>query len=91
LRPPVPLEILRFGSELTLASLAPAALRDVPLSPDGNLIADYQGPIGDPAALAARLSATPGLIEHGLFPPQMVSDVLIAREDGVEHRLGARR
>lgn len=87
LRPPVPLEILAFGAETTLAALAPARWRaDVPLSPDGNRIADYLGEVGDPQQLAQRLSDTPGLVEHGLFPPWMVSDVLIASEDGVEHR-----
>jgi ribose 5-phosphate isomerase A len=78
LRPPVPLELLVFGIAETLAALAPARLRDVPPSPDGNLIADYLGEIGDPAALAARLSATPGMVEHGLFPPALVHDVLVA-------------
>lgn len=91
LRAPVPLEILRFGAHLTLAAAGPAQLRDVPLSPDRGLIADYIGPIEDQAALAARLSATPGLVEHGLFAPQMVSDILIGRDDGVEHRPGGKR
>jgi len=78
LRPPVPLEILRFGVEATLAALHPAELRDAPPSPDGNLIADYLGPIGDPEALAGRLSAAPGVVEHGLFPPELVSGVIVA-------------
>ncbi len=79
LGPPVPLELLAFGMEVTLAAVAPAALRDVPPSPDGNPIADYLGPVGEPAVLAARLSATPGIVEHGLFPPGLVGDVLVAR------------
>src|SRR5438132_13812276 len=54
LHPPVPLELLSFGLEAILAALSPSRLRDVPPSPDGNRIADYFGPIGDPAALAAR-------------------------------------
>ena len=88
LTPPVPLEILCFGAELTLIAAGPARWRDVPLSPDGNRIADYLGEIGEPAALAARLAATPGVVEHGLFASQMVSDVLIATADGrVEHRV----
>jgi ribose 5-phosphate isomerase A len=86
LGPPVPLEILRFGAETVLAALAPARWRDVPASPDGNRIADYLGEVGDPDALAVRLSATPGVVEHGLFPASMVSDVLIAGPDGIEHR-----
>jgi ribose 5-phosphate isomerase A len=83
---PVPLEILRFGACITLHALDPARLRDAPPSPDGNLIADYLGPVGDPAALSARLSATPGVVEHGLFAPELVSDVIVGGEDGVEHR-----
>jgi ribose 5-phosphate isomerase A len=87
LRPPVPLEILRFGVHTTLASLGTAIPRDVPPSPDGNLIADYVGPVENPRTLAERLSCTPGVVEHGLFAPEMVSDILIARPDGVEHRV----
>jgi ribose 5-phosphate isomerase A len=77
LRAPVPLELLRFGLAATLHRLAPVELRDVPPSPDGNVIADYTGEIGDPRVLAARLSAEPGLVEHGLFPPELVSDVIV--------------
>jgi ribose 5-phosphate isomerase A len=84
--PPVPLELLEFGVSATLATLAPAELRDVPRSPDGNLIADYLGPVDDAAALAARLSAMPGVVEHGLFPPSLVSDVLVAHGSEVERR-----
>ncbi len=87
LRPPVPLEILRFGVHTTLASLGNAIPRDVPPSPDGNPIADYVGPVENPRILAERLSCTPGVVEHGLFAPEMVTDILIARPDGVEHRV----
>jgi ribose 5-phosphate isomerase A len=83
---PVPVEILRFGAHATLSAIAPARLREVPPSPDGNLIADYLGPVEDPERLSAWLSATPGLVEHGLFAPSLVSDILIAGADGVEHR-----
>ncbi len=83
---PVPLEILRFGASSTLRALDPARLRDVPPSPDGNLIADYLGPVEDPAALSARLSATPGVVEHGLFAPGLVSDIIIGGDQGVNHR-----
>jgi ribose 5-phosphate isomerase A len=83
LRPPVPLEILAFGSQATLDALAPASLRDVTPSPDGNLIADYHGPVEDPRALACRLSSTPGVVEHGLFPPDLVADILVAEGERV--------
>jgi ribose 5-phosphate isomerase A len=80
---PVPLELLDFGLASTLAAVAPARLRDVPLSPDGGLIADYVGAIDDPAALAAHLSAQPGVVEHGLFAPEMTSEIIVARDDGL--------
>ncbi len=81
---PVPLELLTFGIEHTLELLAPARLRDAPPSPDGGLIADYMGDVGDPAELAARLDATPGLVGHGLFGPELVSLVLVGEEGGAE-------
>ena len=77
LSPPVPLELFAFGLASTLSRLGPdVVLRDVPLSPDGGVIADYRGEIGGPAALATRLEADPGICSHGLFPPDMVSEVL---------------
>lgn len=85
--PPIPLELMAFGLASVLRALGPSAVRDVPRSPDGGVIADYLGPVQDPAALAARFDSTPGVVEHGLFPPQMVSEILIGRADGsVERR-----
>jgi ribose 5-phosphate isomerase A len=87
LGPPVPLELLPFGMPATLRALGAAEIRaGAPPSPDGGVIADFNGPFEDPAALAARLDAMPGVIEHGLFPAEMVSDVLVARGESVEHR-----
>jgi len=86
LSPPVPLEILRFGGEHTLQLCAPAQWRDVPPSPDGNRIADYRGDIGDPAYLAERLADVPGVVEHGLFPPSMVHEILVGTETGVDRQ-----
>ena len=84
---PVPLELLRFGLAATLAELEHADVRaEADASPDGGVIADWRGPVGDPAALAAELAATPGVIDHGLFPPQMVADILIAHGHEVAHR-----
>src|SRR5579863_8398431 len=79
LHSPIPLELLSFGLHATMRRVTPVSLRDVPLSPDGGLIADYHGPVDDPAALAARLSATPGVVDHGLFPPQMVAMAFVGR------------
>jgi len=81
---PVPLELLSFGLRATMRRVAPVSLRDVPLSPDSGVIADYHGPADDPAALAAWLSSTPGVVEHGLFPPEMVATVLVGRGESVE-------
>jgi ribose 5-phosphate isomerase A len=85
--PPVPLELLPFGVRATLRALGPAELRDVPPSPDGGVIADYLGPVEDPADLADRLAAVPGVVEHGLFPPELVSEILVARDGQVERIL----
>jgi ribose 5-phosphate isomerase A len=84
LRGPIPLELLAFGLPATLRRLRPITLRDAPRSPDGGVIADYQGPFDDPAALAAWLEATPGVVAHGLFSPALVSEAFIARGDAVE-------
>ncbi len=81
---PVPLELIAFGLRSTLARLGPEVeLRDVPHSPDGGVIADYKGEIGDVAALVARLEADPGISSHGLFPPDMVSEVLVGEGNAV--------
>ena len=102
LEPPVPLEVMRFGVHSTLRALVQARLRLPPSdaespisrrsqqSPDGGLLADYLGSVGDPRELSARLSATPGVVEHGLFAPEMVSVILIASDSGVERRPGAK-
>jgi ribose 5-phosphate isomerase A len=84
LTPPIPLELLDFGLAATLARLGHVRLRDVPRSPDGGVIADYMEPFDDPEALAARLSMTTGVVEHGLFAPELVSQVLVARGAEVE-------
>lgn len=84
LHSPVPLELLSFGLRATMRRVAPVSLRDVALSPDAGVIADYHGPVDNPAALAVQLSATPGVIEHGLFPPELVATVLVARGEAVD-------
>jgi ribose 5-phosphate isomerase A len=82
---PAPLELFAFGLRSTLARLGESVeLRDVPRSPDDGVIADYLGEIGDPAELAARLEADPGVAAHGLFPPDLISEVFVARGTEVE-------
>ena len=77
LHAPVPLELLAFGLESTLARLGPARVRPEPASPDGGVLAEYLGVIEDPRELAAWFANTPGVIEHGLFAPELVSDVYV--------------
>ncbi len=83
---PVPLELLEFGLSSTISLLGEAQLRDLPRSPDGGVLAFWRGDLTDPAAAAAFLSSVPGVVDHGLFPPSMVSDVIIARGPEIEHR-----
>ncbi len=69
LRPPVPLELVPYGVA-TLRAVGGSVLRpNTPRTADGGLIADYAGPVENPARLAERLSQIPGVVEHGLFPP----------------------
>ena len=84
IRAPIPVEVLPYGAPATLAALARAVPRDAPPSPDGGLIADHHGEVDDPEAVAARLSATPGVVDHGLFAPSLVTMVLVGRGGGVD-------
>jgi ribose 5-phosphate isomerase A len=85
IRPPIPLELLGYGLAATLEALgADVVLRDAPPTPDGGAIADWVGPFESPAALKELLSTTPGVVEHGLFAPALVSEVLVGRGDTVE-------
>jgi len=88
--PPIPLELLRFGLPATLrrlGELGPVAVREAPPTPDDGVVADFLGPVDDPAELAAALEAVPGVVEHGLFPPELVSEVLVGSADGSVRRL----
>jgi ribose 5-phosphate isomerase A len=86
LGPPVPLELLEFGLVATLHRLGQAVLRDAARSPDGGVIADYVGEFDDPAELSAFLSGTVGIVEHGIFPPSLVTEVIVANGGVVETR-----
>ncbi|MCY3833636.1 MAG: ribose-5-phosphate isomerase RpiA [Chloroflexi bacterium] len=89
----VPVEVIPFGWESQAAYLqfigARPALRldgESPFKTDqGNHILDAAfGPIADPAALDATLSARAGIVEHGLFI-NMTRDVVVASSDGLQH------
>ena len=90
---PVPIEVLpdahtivansvrSHGGEPTLRD---ATNKDGPVVTDnGNLVCDVDfGRIGEPASLAAQLSAIPGVVEHGLFVDYTTA-VSVGRSDGV--------
>lgn len=85
-----------FGTPLEVLDFAPATVagwvRDLGAaevttredrSDSGNLLMDARfGAIEDPVALAARLSAVPGIVDHGIFPGHLVERVIIAGNDG---------
>lgn len=85
--PPVPVELLEYGLAATLRRLGSVSLRDAARSPDGGVIADYTAEFDDPEELSALLSGTVGVVEHGLFPPSLVTEVIVANGGAVEtHR-----
>ncbi len=89
LGPPVPLEVLSFGLSSTLRRLAavgPVRRRDGPRSPDGGAICDYLGPVGDPRSLARKMQGVLGVVEHGLFPPELVTEIVVGRGASVDLR-----
>jgi ribose 5-phosphate isomerase A len=86
---PIPLELSAYGLSSTLRrvheALGPVEIRsDTPPSPDGGVIADLLSDVHDPAELAASLATIPGIVDHGLFPAEMVSEVIIGRGDTAE-------
>jgi ribose 5-phosphate isomerase A len=87
LHPPVPLELMAFGLDAVCRDLPGVELRrQAPLTPDGGVLADYLGPVDDPERLSARFDATVGVVDHGIFPPSMVSSVLVGRGGQVDER-----
>lgn len=82
--PPVPLELSSFGLAATMRALGDVRRRNAPPTPDHGVLADYWGPLGDLAEVAALLSDVPGVVQHGLFPPTMVDSIIIGTPHGVE-------
>lgn len=84
--PSVSREIRRLGGE---PALRMGEKKDGPVVTDQGLWvidAAFASGIDDPAALAAALSETPGVLDHGLFLG-MATDVLIGEADGsTRHR-----
>ena len=91
LRPPVPLEVMTFGLASTmrlLSDLGPVRRHDGATTPDGNVLVEFEGDTGDPARLSGALDAVPGVVGHGLFPPHLVTEVLVGRADGRVQLIG---
>jgi ribose 5-phosphate isomerase A len=86
LHPPVPLELMSFGLDVVRRVIPGIELREAPRTPDGGVLADFHGDVDDPERLSALFAATPGIVSHGLFPPSMVSEVVIGQGDQVEVR-----
>lgn len=88
----VPIEIVQFGMErtlTTLASLGGAWTLRKARSDNDNLLADgrFDLPIEDPEGLAAQLDAVPGVVGHGLFLG-MTDLLLVGHPDGsIEERV----
>jgi ribose 5-phosphate isomerase A len=78
LHAPIPLELRPFGLRATLRELGSVTLRDVGPSPDGGVLADYHGDVNSARELAERFETTPGVSAHGLFAPELVSEIIVA-------------
>jgi ribose 5-phosphate isomerase A len=98
LRYPLPIEIVRFGWEITAERVA--AVLDTPVlrtnagdpfvTEEGHLLLDTPlGPVDDLRALAVSLWAIPGVVEHGLFL-DCARAVVLGRPDGTTEILGQR-
>jgi len=90
---PVPMEVLPFAARLVERRLKEMGgkpvlrlgkMKDGPVITDnGNFVMDVDfGAIVDPAALAAKISPIPGVVEHGIF--DNLDKLYLARADGVE-------
>lgn len=93
---PIPVEVMPFAWRLVQRSLEqlggrgglrPNAAGDgLAITSHGSLVLDMQFDAGlDSTTLAAALSATPGVVEHGIFT-KLASTVCIARDGSVELR-----
>ena len=90
----LPVEVCTFGWRTQAAYLQSLGARvDARASNDGtlfetdqgNLILDCAfGPIAQPAALAAQISARAGIVGHGLFLG-LATDVIVAGAEGIRH------
>ena len=90
----LPIEVIPFGWRSQARFLEelggrPVVRQDASGAPfhtdQGNLILDTAfGPIAQPLALAQRLGARAGIVEHGLFLG-ITTDLIVAGKDGIRH------
>ena len=88
-----PVEVLPFAPAVTADRLRTLGAGTVELregqSDNGLLLLDASfREIDDPEDLAAKLSALPGVVEHGIFLADLVSTVVVADQDGDLEVLG---
>jgi ribose 5-phosphate isomerase A len=86
--PPVPLVLHESGIRRDISHrwpLRPGTSPPRPAKSRRGVIADFFEPIHDPVALAASVDTIPGIVEHGLFPPPLVSDVIVGSNGRAEH------
>ena len=86
---PVPLELLAYGAAATLHRLQHAVVRPGPASPDGGVIADWTGPVEDPAHARRVPRRRAGRRRPRPLRPELVTDVVVAR-DGASTIVSAR-
>jgi ribose 5-phosphate isomerase A len=89
LGPPVPIEVLRFGYAATLrvlSGLGAVEPRESPPTPEGNVVVDFMGAFDDPRRLAAEIDSIPGVVGHGLFGPELVSEVIVGKPGSTVER-----
>jgi ribose 5-phosphate isomerase A len=88
---PLPVEIVPFGSNLTLSHLrmlgCEPTVRKVKnetfITDNGNLVADcHFSSIDEPAWLDVKIKMIPGVIETGLFSGKIVSGIIIGYPSG---------
>jgi ribose 5-phosphate isomerase A len=78
LHAPVALELRPFGLRATLRELGSVTLRDAAPTPDGGVLADFYGAFDSAKALSEYFASTPGIAAHGLFAPDLVSEIIVA-------------
>ena len=83
-----PLEVLDFAPGVVASAVEQLGATSVTARPgrsdNNNLLLDaHFGEIADPVGLATALSAVPGVVDHGLFPGDMVERVVVATPEGV--------